>query len=225
MDERHWWLVNKIQENFPVDPGSGCVEEFLSDPVRLDMLEQFFGEDGISRLFIWGNLQSVSSIQKSTLHLDVTLNELKAGQQMNASTTILYLFRPDTSQQVEILNIERDIYCGVLKGNAAENLQYLLQEVYIPLFKTQKDSRNADEQAVLMQQLRKSVNVLSLADQSSHSKPVVNKYQITISCVQWMRTIQEWTILTYFAGMLWFSLNKINLIWCICWQKPQNIYI
>lgn len=171
MDERHWWIAGKIQETFHIGgfDNPSLLEDFMTNPETLDMLNQFLHPGGPCRLFLYcDKSESVSSTAKA-LHISGSLASLK---DVNLDdVTILYFLRHNIDAEVDPQHMQRDVYCGELKGNTFEVLNSLLAEIYVPLIKARKDwgQCTGDSQIVFMHNLDKVIAGLSESSSGSHS--------------------------------------------------------
>jgi hypothetical protein len=74
--------------------------------------------------------------------------------------------------------MERDVYCGELKGNTIEVLNSLLSEIYVPLIKAKKDwgQCTGDSQIVFMHNMDKVMTGLSESSSGQHASRHVVSY-------------------------------------------------
>ena len=140
MDERHWWIAGKIQESLKVGgfDNPTLIEDFMCKPETLDMINEFLQPGGPCRLFFFCDTsESIASSNLRGLKLTGNLSSLKL---LNLEDIIvLYLLRNNIGSEVDPSHIERDIYCGELKGNTLDMLHSVLNEIFVPLIKAQKD--------------------------------------------------------------------------------------
>ena len=187
MDERHWWIAGKIQESFHIGgfDNPTLLEDFLSEPDTLDMINQFFSAGGPCRLFVYCDKPdgSLGTISTRELQITGTLADLRELNLDNVS--ILYFLRHDIDTEVEASRIEKNIFCGDLKGNTLELMSSVLSEIYLPLMRNQKDWKQcqSDNQTLLMHNMEKVVSNLAESSSGSHSsKHVVwNMSKISLS--------------------------------------------
>ena len=140
MDERHWWIAGKIQESLKVGgfDNPTLIEDFMCKPDTLDMINQFLQAGGPCRLFFYCD-KSDSGPASTLRGLKLTGN-LSSLKQFNLEDVIvLYLLRNNIGSEVDPGHIEKDIYCGELKGNTFDMLHSVLNEIFVPLIKAQKD--------------------------------------------------------------------------------------
>jgi dynein heavy chain len=119
----------------------------------------------------------------STRQLHVTAN-LAALKDTNLDgITVLYFLRQNLDSAVDINHMERDIFCGELKGNTITNLNALLSDIYVPLVKAQKNWGNTtiDTQNVLMTNMDKIMGNLNESASSLHSSKHVVSAQSSVN--------------------------------------------
>lgn len=178
MDERHWWIAGKIQESFRIGgfDNPTLLEDFLCEPQTLDTINKFLNPGGQCRLFFFCDKAEVGSLSTRELHITVNLATLRNVNLENA--TILYFLRQNLDAEVDPLRMERDIFCGELKGNTIGNLNSLLADIYLPLMKAQKNWGSSVDgtQSTLIQNLEKVLSSLNESSSSSQSsKHVVSE--------------------------------------------------
>ena len=181
MDERHWWIAGKIQESFHIGgyDSPTLLEDFMCEHETLEMINQFLRSGGPCRLFFYCKNPDISGLLNRELHITGSLTTLK---NVDLETiTILYFLRTDLSMEVDPNHMEKDIYCGELKGNTLENLSNLLSEIYIPLLKAKKDWGQCapENQQALLHSLEKTLSSLSESSAASNS----SKHVVCICCI------------------------------------------
>ena len=171
MDERHWWIAAKIQESFHIGgyDNPTLLEDFMCQPDTLDIINQFLNPGGPCRLFFYCDKPDLSeSISTRQLHITGSLGILREVDL--EGVTILYFLRHVVDYEVDAAHMEKDVYCGELKGNTLGNLGALLSEIYMPLFRAQKDwgQCTSDNQIVFMHNLEKTLS--NLGDPSTSNQ-------------------------------------------------------
>ena len=171
MDERHWWIAGKIQESFHIGgyDNPTLLEDFLCEPETLDMINQFLHPGGPSRLFFYCNKPETGTLSTRQLHVTGTLGNLKDVDNLD-TVTILYFLRHNVDAEVDQQRIEKDIYCGDLKGNTVENLNSLLGEIYLPIFRAQKNwgQCTSENQTQFIHNIEKFLSSLQESSSSFH---------------------------------------------------------
>ena len=179
MDERRWWIANKVHETFGIG-GSECnpslLEEFVRHEPVNSMINQFLSSGGPCRLFFYCNRAENEKSSGVGVFIRVVGSLATIKDTKLENLLILYMFRSNTDHEVDASCIEKEIMCGELKGNLIGNLNNILTEVYIPLLKakTQWGQCSKENQAVLFHNLDKAVSGLSEAGVGAqHSKQTV----------------------------------------------------
>ncbi|KAK6987323.1 dynein heavy chain 5 axonemal [Biomphalaria glabrata] len=201
MDERHWWIAIKIQESFKLGNNDNPthLEEFMCEESTLSKVNKFLKAGGPCRLFFYCEKTDAPEVTTREIHCTGNLATLKDVQL--DKVTILYFLRNQVEKDVDLVKMERDIYCGELKHNTIETLNSLLSDIYIPLTRAQKNWGQCDEecQTSLMLSMDKFVTALNeTAALMSHSR-------------QWMLKQPESIVLNDFKQQRAAALDS-NLI-------------
>ena len=149
MDERHWWISQRIAQAFSIDPTSGFLEKFVSEPSTLEQINNFLCMNGSNKLFF---IRSKDDEQFSTI--TVIDNLLKLPDTENAkngslssqidSSIILYFIRHDTIQEVSLTQISKEVFCGEIK-NVSQILFNVYNDLLLALFESNKNWGNCGE--------------------------------------------------------------------------------
>uniref|UniRef100_A0A2C9M4S0 Uncharacterized protein n=1 Tax=Biomphalaria glabrata TaxID=6526 RepID=A0A2C9M4S0_BIOGL len=179
MDERHWWIAIKIQESFKLGNNDNPthLEEFMCEESTLSKVNKFLKAGGPCRLFFYCEKTDAPEVTTREIHCTGNLATLKDVQL--DKVTILYFLRNQVEKDVDLVKMERDIYCGELKHNTIETLNSLLSDIYIPLTRAQKNWGQCDEecQTSLMLSMDKFVTALNeTAASMSHSRQWVSLF-------------------------------------------------
>ena len=191
MDERHWWIAGKIQESFHIGgfDNPTLLEDFMCEYETLDMINQFLNPGGQCRLFFYCDKADAGALSTRQLHITGNLATLR--NVTLEDVTILYFLRQNIDAEVDPMHMEREIFCGELKGNTIENLSSLLSDIYVPLIKSRKDWGNctSENQMLLMHNLDKVLSSLTESSAASHSsKHVVRIYLESTKRQHWLKT-------------------------------------
>ena len=137
MDERHWWIAGKIQESFHIGgyDNPTLLEDFLCEPSTLTLINDFLNPGGLNRLFFFCETPETGVISTRQLHIASSISNVK----LTDSTSVLYFLRQHATSVVDPTHMERDVFCGEIKGSALQTFGTMLGEIYIPLLKAQKN--------------------------------------------------------------------------------------
>ena len=153
MDERHWWFAAKLQETFHFGgyDNPTLLEDFLSEPDVVDSINNFLSPGQPNKLFFYCNavpsgsyiptptpgsgLQaSESSPSNRQLHITSKLTTDVVSQ----GCVCLYVLRRDVRGEVDISQMEKELFCGELRHSVLSSLASLLAEAYTPLLHSQR---------------------------------------------------------------------------------------
>ena len=151
------------------------MEQFVCQPSVLELVNKFLGPNGMCRIFAFSDQPHHASAD--AVSLTSSLGEIESVE----TKTIVYFIRPDANREVDIAQIEKEVFCGVLTGNTIESLQFLIKDVYVPMLKpkrTGKVQRDDDLKALLQQLRRSALNLTS--DSFAHNvlQPVVSEWHL-----------------------------------------------
>ena len=171
LDERHWWIVGKIQESFKIGDYDNptMLEDFISEPTTLEMINIFLSAGGQNRLFFYCDSSESKVLSTRQLHILGSLSQLR--DIVLQDITILYFLRHNTKRDVDLSHMEKDVFCGELKGNPLESFHTLLSDIFMPLFKEQKEwgHCSTDNQKVFVTHMEKYIGALTDSSGSSYS--------------------------------------------------------
>ncbi|KAM4694307.1 uncharacterized protein O3C94_004765 [Discoglossus pictus] len=151
MDERHWWIAGKVQETLqagPEEDASAALEEYFMQEENLNLINRFLQAEGHPALFFFIYTTDPESDSKWQLHLQSDLQSLEDVPVRKYFPTLLYFLRSETKHDVEVSVMEREIFCGEIKENPVESLKSLLNELYIPVLRAQKDWGSCSQASV-----------------------------------------------------------------------------
>ncbi|KAG2467807.1 DYHG protein, partial [Polypterus senegalus] len=137
MDERHWWIATKVQETFRVcgKDSPTELESFFTQPEHLELVDEFLKADGLGKLFFYASTENQEEIQLSSLNIVENLDKITDSQNVH----ILYFIRHKTQFDIDPIRMEQDIFCGEIRKSVIDSLRSLVNDIYIPLLKAQKD--------------------------------------------------------------------------------------
>ncbi|XP_073445808.1 uncharacterized protein [Dendrobates tinctorius] len=180
MDERHWWLAGKVQQavDNASEESSAALEAFFLEADNLQLVNRFLQDGGHQAMFFM--VEANDKINPSTWKFQVK-SDLQSLESVNLKTSfpiLLYFLRFEKNHDVDAGLMEKDILCGEIKENPVESLRCLLNELYIPLLRAQKDwgSCNQENVASFLSGLEKYVSSIDEAATVTN----LEKHHITI---------------------------------------------
>lgn len=128
MDERHWWIANRVSQTFAVESSSsGFLERFICEASNLEKINTFLCMNGSNKLFFCG-LKAAITHYTDLLVCDNLLKIPKTFVENVDDSIILYFIRHDTTQEVSPTHIYKEVYCGEIR-----NVSQILYNVYSDL--------------------------------------------------------------------------------------------
>ena len=150
MDERHWWFASKLQETFHFGgyDNPTVLEDFLSDPEVVDLINDFLAPGEPRKLFFYceGSAGDGSRTPSASRRLHAT-SELTSDA-VSRGKVCLYVLRGETDGEVEPAQMEKELFCGELRHSVLSSLASLLSEAYTPLLHSQKNWGECSDAAV-----------------------------------------------------------------------------
>ncbi|XP_069830783.1 uncharacterized protein [Dendropsophus ebraccatus] len=141
MDERHWWIAGKVQQ--AVDDGgeesSAALEAFILEAANLQLINRFLQAGGHRAIFFLIEANDKTNPLTWKFHVNSDLQNLESVHSKTSFPTLLYFLRSEINHDVDAGLIEKEIFCGEIKENPVESLRCLINELYIPLLRAQKD--------------------------------------------------------------------------------------
>jgi dynein heavy chain len=179
MDERHWWIAQRVSQTF--NANMQLLEAFICETDTLGKINQFLGQNGANKLFFYRQKDEPTAINviDSLLKLPKTI-------QNNDSLIILYFLRYNTISEVSPTQIAKEIQCGEIK-NASQIFFSIYNDLFLPLFKTNKDWGDCNDQTKTQTILNLEKYVASIGSIIQENKNARNLVSLTISdttCVQ-----------------------------------------
>ena len=179
MDERHWWIAQRIAQAFSIDPSSGFLEKFVNEPSTLEQINNFLCMNGSNKLFFIRNKeldQTNITVVDNLLKLPDT-NVTNDTPNQADNSIILYFIRHDTIQEVSPSLISKEVFCGEIK-NISQILFNVYNDLLLTMFESNKNWGNCTEtnkhQAIKnMEKYVNSINEFSIDNQNI--KNMVNK--------------------------------------------------
>lgn len=142
MDERHYWFASKLQETFRFGgyDNPSLLEDFLSDFEVAETISRFLGPGEPGNLFFYCEEDSeeerrAPSATSRQLHVTAHLRK----DVLSKSKVCLYVLRRSTDGDVDVTQLDKELYCGELRHSAISSLSALLSEAYAPLLRRQRN--------------------------------------------------------------------------------------
>ncbi len=145
MDERQWWLASKLQDTFHFSgyDNPTLLEDFLSDYDVSELIAKFLGPNGPRKLFFFcETMESCDDTRTPSLsnrQLQVTSQPTKDILGKAIDGVCLYVLRRGMYGEVDISQIDTEVYCGEIRHSVLVDLSTLLSEAYTPLLHKQQD--------------------------------------------------------------------------------------
>lgn len=161
MDERHWWIAQRIAQAYSIDPSSGFLEKFICDPMNIEKINNFLCMNGNNKLFFFSN--KLESGQFSEIFVFENLLRIPKNLHDNLeNSVILYFIRHDSIQEVSQTQIYKDVFCGEIK-NVSQILFNVYNDMLLTMFESNKNWGNCSEtnKLQLIRNMEKYVNGIS----------------------------------------------------------------
>ena len=142
MDERHWWFASKLQQTFHFSgyDNPSMLEDFLSDFEVAELITRFLGPGGPRKLFFYCEDADGDESRTPTMsnrQLQVTTHSSGDILSKAKDSVCLYVLRRTAFGEVDITQIDSEVYCGEIRHSALSSLSVLLSEAYAPLLHQQ----------------------------------------------------------------------------------------
>ena len=156
MDERHWWFAAKLQETFHFGgyDNPTLLEDFLSESHVIELINAFLAPGEPHKLFFYCDTP-VSASPSTPLGDPIPLSrQLHILPQLSKDVlsegcVCLYVLRRDTGGEVDVTQMERELFCGELRHSVLSSLASLLTEVYTPLLYSQRNWGECSEESII----------------------------------------------------------------------------
>ena len=173
MDERHWWIAQRVAQAFSIDPKSGFLEKFICEHSTLEQINNLLCQNGSNKLFFvrQKGLSQISNIIviDNLLKLPDTQVTEDSGNQADNSI-ILYFIRHDTIQEISPSLISKELFCGEIK-NISQILFNVYNDLLLTMFQSNKEWGSCTEtnkhQAI--KNMEKYVNGINEFSVDSHA--------------------------------------------------------
>ena len=149
MDERHWWFASKLQETFHFGgyDNPTLLEDFLSEPEVFELINDFLAPGEPCKLFFYceapaGDSRAPSASRR--LHVAAHLGK----DVISHGRVCLYVLRKDVGGEVDVTQMEKELFCGELRYSILCSLASQLTEAYVPLLHSQRDWGECSEEVV-----------------------------------------------------------------------------
>mmetsp|Transcript_13743 Transcript_13743/g.31844 ORF Transcript_13743/g.31844 Transcript_13743/m.31844 type:complete len:4493 (+) Transcript_13743:136-13614(+) len=201
-DARSKWIISKIQESLGPEHKSE-VESVFANSKNQTVIQQFFGADGPPKLiFFFQPRVNEYGEERGEPHLFLT-----TGDQDKMSGRCFYVIRL-SAKGVDPKNCEADMAYGELQGSPLESFQFMLEDVYGPMFQNQEDWGKATEEShkdflSLMMKFNDTLSeaVHSLQGGIELRKPD-KRYDIENKQPAYARAAQDLDIVEYFENIV-----------------------
>lgn len=145
MDERHWFIAQRIGLAFNIDTSlpadNNFLESFICSTEVLDKINSFLCMNGSNKLFFCCPKHEISSRK-----ITVTDSILKLPKTLSFDEcTILYFIRHETSHEVSPTQIQKEVFCGEIKS-ASQILFNVFNDFFMPLVKTNQNWQNCSDE-------------------------------------------------------------------------------
>ncbi|XP_068137634.1 dynein axonemal heavy chain 5-like isoform X2 [Hyperolius riggenbachi] len=151
MDERHWWIVSKVQQTFHTAGGqdsSSALEAFILQANNLQLINCFLQAGGQQTLFFLVETNDPLNSLTWQFHITSDLLNLDHITWKSSFPSVIYFLRLQTKCEIDATMMEKDIFCGEIKENPLESLKCILNELCIPLLRSQKDWGSCSQESV-----------------------------------------------------------------------------
>ena len=178
MDERHWWFASKLQETFHFGgyDNPTLLEDFLSQPDVVDLINRFLGPGEPNKLFFYCDELPAGGARAPSTSRQLCVVSQLGKDIIYLGKVCLYMLRINTGGEVDLTQMEKEIFCGELKHSVLSSFAALLTEAYGPLLHSQKDWGDCPHETVtnFLQNVSKfSASVMDLATFSQiHQSPL-----------------------------------------------------
>lgn len=185
MEERQWWFASKLQDTFRFSgyDNPSLLEDFLSDYDVSELIAKFLGPGEPKKLFFYCEVTTNSDDNRtpslSNRQLQLTSQPNKDILSKAVDNVCLYCLRRGLVSEVDMTQIDAEVYCGEIRHSALVDLSILLSEAYVPLFHARKDWGQClpEERSGFIQTFDKLANNVrenaaqSLANEKNLSQP------------------------------------------------------
>ena len=158
MDERHWWIAQRIAQAFSIDPASSFLENYILEANTIEKINNFLCMNGSNKLFFCCQKEELG--QLSAVHAIDNLLKLPKNSNNNIDNyIILYFIRHDTIQEVNQTQIHKEVFCGEIK-DVSQILFNVYNDLLLTIFESNKNwgSCNPTTQSQLVRNMEKYVN-------------------------------------------------------------------
>jgi dynein heavy chain len=170
MDERHWWIAQRISQTFNTQ--LQLLEAFICAPDTLDKINSFLGLNGANKLFFYR--QKDESVD-NTINVIDSLLKLPKTIQNNDSLIILYFLRYNTTNDVNPAHISKEIQCGEIK-NASQIVFNIYNDLFLPLFKANRDWGDCNDETktqIILNMDKYVSNIGSIIQENKNARNLV----------------------------------------------------
>ncbi len=194
MDERHWWFAAKLQETFRFGgyENPTLLEDFLSEPEVVDLINEFLAPGEPRKLFFYCDEIPTSPALGESHIPSATYRQLHITAQLTQDVishgqVCLYVLRTDVGGEVDVTQMEKQLFCGELRHSVLSSLASLLTEAYAPLLHTQRNwgDCSLDNISYFLQHFDKfSLALLDTASSAQIHQPRLRQSTLNVEAFQ-----------------------------------------
>ena len=220
MDERHWWIANKLQQTFKSDQlsSSNLAEDFLSDQDIIDKINEFIAADGSNKLIFYGQkaVQTEERMDSGSGKIQVSTSAIRLKDIFLDNSVSVIFTRTAIGHEIDPPSMEKEAFVLELKSNALSVFASLLTNAFLPFFKAQTNwgecydhdvvefLMHADRYAGTLQEYAAIITVpqhllrrpnMQMASDLKHSRLVTVNHSVIaeyeLLVQDWMQTIES----------------------------------
>ena len=144
MDERHWWFAGKLQETFHFSgyDNPSVLEDFLSDFEVADLITKFLAPGEPRKLFFYcEEIEDEENRASSAINrqIKVTSHITKDLPLLRNEGVCLYILKKDPLKEIDVTQIDKELYCGEIQHSVLASLSSLLSDAYTPILHGHED--------------------------------------------------------------------------------------
>lgn len=173
MDERHWWIAQRLAQTFMLDASTSNLEKFICEPNTLEKINNFLCMNGSTKLFFLSELNPETARHSDIVALE---NLLSLTENVNIeNAVVLYFIRHNNIQEVAQTQIFKEVFCGEIK-NVSQILFNVYNDMLLKAFETNKNWGSISEtnKVQAIRNMEKYVNGINqFSTDNQNSKTIV----------------------------------------------------